>query len=73
MGWDLAARDDSRVTHLSNLAFARASLPFGAPLVTVSRHPIGIPLAFATIVGTFLAILGIMMAVGHLRDRRSRR
>lgn len=66
------ARDDSGVNHLSNLAVARASLPFGAPLVTVSRHPIGIPLAFLTIVGTFLAILGIMMAVGRLRARRSR-
>lgn len=69
----MGTRDDSGVNHVFSMAVVRLVLPAHASIATVPGHPVGIPLAFATIVGGFLAILGIMIAVGHLRGRRKPR
>lgn len=69
----MQTRDDPSVNHIFSMAVVRLGLPAQASIATVPGHPVGIPLAFATIVGGFLAILGIMIAVGHLRGRRKPR
>lgn len=66
-------RDNRSVHPLFSMLIVRLFLPARVSLATAPGHPIGIPLASAAIVGAFLAILGLMMGVGHLRERRRHR
>lgn len=54
------------------VAFTHAVHGGPAALASAAHKAIGIPLAFAGLVVFFGVILGLMMLVGHLHDRRQR-
>ena len=55
------------------LAPAAAHLGAAAFLATPTGTPYGIPATLAAIVAFFVIALGLMILVGHLRDRHRRR
>lgn len=65
--------DDAGVNHQTSVAAAQLSLHALPSLAPSENHPIGMKAGFFLIVAVFLAILGLTMAVGHLREQRRQR
>ena len=61
------------MNHQTSTAIARLGLQARVSLAPALNHPIGMKMGFFLVVVIFLAVLGLTMAVGHLRDRHRQR
>ncbi|MEW1955579.1 hypothetical protein [Terrabacter sp. NPDC080008] len=61
------------MNHQTSVAIARLGLDARVALAPAQNHPIGMKAGFFLIVAIFLVVLGITMAVGHLRERGRQR
>lgn len=66
-------RHDVDVNLFSFVAPAQSGLSQPTRLQGLLPHPLGVAFGFWSIVVIFLAILGVMMVIGHFRDRRRQR
>ncbi|GAA2017490.1 hypothetical protein GCM10009740_01200 [Terrabacter terrae] len=61
------------MNHQTSMVLARLGLQARVSLSPALNHPVGMKMGFFLVVVIFLAVLGLTMAVGHLRDRRRQR